>query len=263
ELQIVVQAPGAPGAAPAFPDAEAYVPEPAAAVPPPAAAPQEFPDAETYAPAEEPPAPPARKRPARKPARARREPPAPPADEAEAAVEELIGELLAEAPAPVAAPPPSEAAAPAPDAAGCAAALVRARARPKPAPRPAPKRDEPGVLERVRQKPYHVAVSVAGVLLLYVLCGRGAADDPTELAAVHPARGQVLCDGKPLPEAALRLYPVGPGDFPRPQGQSKADGSFVLWTYRQGDGVPPGEYRVTVHWFEKLDPKEDRRPRNL
>jgi len=33
-----------------------------------------------------------------------------------------------------------------------------------------------------------------------------------------------------------------------PQAQTKDDGSFQLYSYEPGDGVPPGEYTLTFTW---------------
>jgi hypothetical protein len=35
-----------------------------------------------------------------------------------------------------------------------------------------------------------------------------------------------------------------------PTGGVKDDGSFVLTSYKAGDGAPPGEYVVTIQWFK-------------
>ncbi|QJW96576.1 hypothetical protein [Frigoriglobus tundricola] len=34
----------------------------------------------------------------------------------------------------------------------------------------------------------------------------------------------------------------------KPFGKVKDDGTFVLTTYAEGDGAPPGEYGVTIDW---------------
>jgi hypothetical protein len=273
ELQIIVQLPEQTPADAAFPEAETFVPT-AAAEPPPAPpkrAPQEFPDAETFAPAE----PPAPRRPTkrvRKPApsgselSAQKELPAspPPAPSLPKAVcpicrvhmvpeEALAGGRVrcsichqAVLPGPVAA--------------------SSARVRPKAARKKETADEEQASWSALlRQKPYHVALAASAALVFcYLLFGGSAWSETTDLVAVQPAHGEVVCDGKPLPEAAIRLHPVGAArDFPRPQGLSDASGAFALWTYRKDDGVPRGEYRVTVSCFEKVDPKEERRPRNV
>jgi hypothetical protein len=68
---------------------------------------------------------------------------------------------------------------------------------------------------------------------------------------VHPAQGRVTLDGKPMRDATIFLHPVGVKDprFPRPRAVVGKDGTFVLGTYRKGDGAPAGDYKVTVQWF--------------
>lgn len=123
-------------------------------------------------------------------------------------------------------------------------------------------RDNDGSWTDLARSPL-VPACVGALALFYLLFFRGSSQ-PLDLVGVHPARGLVFCDGKPLAQAAIRLHPIADkGDFPKPQALSQQDGSFALGTYKKDDGVPPGEYRVTVHWFEKLANEEERRPRNL
>ncbi len=63
-----------------------------------------------------------------------------------------------------------------------------------------------------------------------------------------PVSGKVTLDGKPLPEAHVRL--IGEGFDPplvqNPNGYTDADGSFKLTYLTNGDGAPPGKYKVVV-----------------
>jgi hypothetical protein len=68
----------------------------------------------------------------------------------------------------------------------------------------------------------------------------------------HPKRVQVAgtltIDGKPLPNAELRLIPA--------QGRpalatTDSSGHFNLWTFKPGDGAIPGTYTVTVVAYER------------
>jgi hypothetical protein len=80
---------------------------------------------------------------------------------------------------------------------------------------------------------------------------------------VYPASGKVEFVGKPLANASIFLHPVGvkAANFPRPRAVVGADGTFVLGTYRKDDGAPPGDYKVTVQWFHKANPRD--MPRNV
>ena len=76
-------------------------------------------------------------------------------------------------------------------------------------------------------------------------CGEGTP------VPVHPTSGRLLINGQPAPDAIVGLHPVS-GDFDetgsRPAGKVQADGTFVMATYGKEDGVPVGEYIVTVFW---------------
>ncbi|MFO0845021.1 MAG: hypothetical protein U0797_21965, partial [Gemmataceae bacterium] len=69
---------------------------------------------------------------------------------------------------------------------------------------------------------------------------------------VFPVKGSVLVGGKPAEKAQVIFHPVNDADpkAPRATGEVAADGSFSLSTYTAGDGVPAGEYAVTVTWPE-------------
>jgi hypothetical protein len=69
--------------------------------------------------------------------------------------------------------------------------------------------------------------------------------------AVHPVRGHIEYDGKPVPHAFVVLHPVRVAgkEFPKPRAKVAEDGSFVVETYAAKDGAPVGEYLVTVEWF--------------
>ena len=68
----------------------------------------------------------------------------------------------------------------------------------------------------------------------------------------RPARysvsGQVLVDGKPADRALVTFFPQDGSDpiKPRSFALTKADGSFRAFTFDKDDGVPAGEYAITV-----------------
>ena len=55
--------------------------------------------------------------------------------------------------------------------------------------------------------------------------------------------GVVTLDNQPLPLGTVKFYPVGPG--PVAYGKINADGSYAV-KIGSDDGLPPGEYIVTV-----------------
>ncbi len=93
--------------------------------------------------------------------------------------------------------------------------------------------------------PIAVALAVAG-------CG----DDVGYQFPVHPSSGQVSWKGEPVKGALVRFHPVDPQALQPPKGEegppvalateTGADGSFTMSTYYADDGVPAGEYVVTV-----------------
>lgn len=81
------------------------------------------------------------------------------------------------------------------------------------------------------------------LLPLGVGCKGGNAWEITQ-----PASGTVVYKGKPIENAEINLFPVDPAapELVRPRGRTTADGKFVLWTYKEGDGVPAGKYKATI-----------------
>ena len=89
---------------------------------------------------------------------------------------------------------------------------------------------------------------VAGFAAL-MLAGCGDGSKP----AAVPAGGTVTFNKTTPPVGALVVFhPIDAATEKRiggkPFGKVKDDGTFVLTTYAEGDGAPPGEYGVTVDW---------------
>ncbi|MCI0462750.1 MAG: metallophosphoesterase [Gemmataceae bacterium] len=63
----------------------------------------------------------------------------------------------------------------------------------------------------------------------------------------QPVRGQLYFDGQPAPGAYVVLQSSA-GRSVRADGLVEGDGSFRLSTYTASDGVPVGEYNVSVVW---------------
>jgi len=82
--------------------------------------------------------------------------------------------------------------------------------------------------------------------LLLTGCGRSG---PPRVAT-HQAKGSATWQGRPLAGAFVALHPknqIEPG-APTPTATVQPDGTFALTTYDAGDGVPEGEYVVTLQW---------------
>jgi hypothetical protein len=103
----------------------------------------------------------------------------------------------------------------------------------------------------VWKRPGPLAAVVAVVVLLYFSPRLWTSHH----ARVYPARGQAFYDGQPIARASVVLFPTWTDapDFPRPHGVVGEDGSFVLETYGNGDGAPPGEYKAVVTLFLKRE----------
>jgi hypothetical protein len=100
-------------------------------------------------------------------------------------------------------------------------------------------------------------VSNKGVFLSLaatLLCFSGCSEKRME---VFPVTGKVTFAGQIPAGAQIVLHAVNrsePCDV-APSATVKADGTFEISAYQQGDGAPAGDYVATVHWF-KIQPKD-------
>lgn len=86
-------------------------------------------------------------------------------------------------------------------------------------------------------KPIHALMLSICVCLISTLVGCSG-------SAMQPVEGTVTLDGEPLAGAAISFIPVEGG---RPSsGQTDEQGHFTLASFTANDGVPPGQYKVTV-----------------
>ena len=88
------------------------------------------------------------------------------------------------------------------------------------------------------------------VLTSLMLCSCGGNDYGK---ATFPVSGEVYVDGQPAAELSVTLHPVNGMDTEVPTVSAtftKADGTFELSTFEEGDGVPAGEYVATFAWGE-------------
>jgi hypothetical protein len=85
---------------------------------------------------------------------------------------------------------------------------------------------------------------IAGILLTTVLTTGCGSSGPTTI----PIRGEVIYKGaqlKDVPQGLVHYIPNS-SDGRQASGRLQADGSFVLTTFQNGDGVVPGEYDIVV-----------------
>ena len=86
-----------------------------------------------------------------------------------------------------------------------------------------------------------IRITAAGALLGSALgCSSGA----VTLPALIPVKGKVTYKGQPLTKGVIRFEPDGYGR--KASGQIQADGTFVLTTDKEGDGVVAGHHQVSI-----------------
>jgi len=78
-------------------------------------------------------------------------------------------------------------------------------------------------------------------------------------SGLYPVKGKVIFpDGTPLTAGTVEFGPVDKDAMLAPRGEIKVDGTFQASTYAEGDGAPPGKYRVLVTPPEQVDPGQPR-----
>lgn len=90
---------------------------------------------------------------------------------------------------------------------------------------------------------------IVAVLFLscsFVGCGK---EDKSRLE-VYKVTGELYVDGQPAKHAVLTFHPteIDPQHPMRPYALTNEEGRFAPSTYETGDGLPNGEYTITVEW---------------
>ncbi len=101
-----------------------------------------------------------------------------------------------------------------------------------------------------------VLLLLAASLLFLTGCG------PSR-PALAPVTGKVLYKGQPLAFGSVMFQPEG-GQPARAVIQP--DGTFVLWTYKEGDGAAIGKHKIRVTCYEGQKapaPGEEKKERGL
>lgn len=83
------------------------------------------------------------------------------------------------------------------------------------------------------------AVWLGGVAFCILLAGCNGSQQPTA-----PVRGQITYDDKPVTSGTITFVPKKSG--PAATGEIQKDGSYVLKTYKTGDGAVLGEHTVMI-----------------
>lgn len=109
----------------------------------------------------------------------------------------------------------------------------------------------------LRSRSFSVKICVLRPLLaagaLATICGCGDESEPR--VTVAPVTGTVTFRDEPAAGAQVVLHPRGHAlpDGTAATGVVQADGRFGASIYSDGEGVPPGDYVVTVQWFKVVD----------
>ena len=96
-----------------------------------------------------------------------------------------------------------------------------------------------------------VHTGLLSLLAATSLCG---CSSKQERIPVHPVKGSVTFEGRPLANALIVLHPksaTGKLDYSS-QGKTDASGEFQVTTYDTNDGAPVGDYAVTVQYYELI-----------
>jgi BON domain-containing protein len=93
-----------------------------------------------------------------------------------------------------------------------------------------------------------VLASTVALIAGLMLAGCGRVGPPR--VPTHPTKGSVTYQGQPISGAFLALHPRNgaPADVPTSTAVVQPDGTFAVTTYDASDGVPEGEYVVTIQW---------------
>ncbi|HVW00779.1 MAG TPA: BON domain-containing protein [Planctomycetaceae bacterium] len=113
--------------------------------------------------------------------------------------------------------------------------------------------------------PGQMRLHVTAAVALVLLAGGGFFVNGWLRPSVVPATGVVQIDGQPVDGARLVLHPVlTEGQLPRdvryPTAVTDNQGKFDFTTYRPHDGIPPGEYHVSIEWRRLVEADEQVAP---
>lgn len=89
----------------------------------------------------------------------------------------------------------------------------------------------------------NVAGPIALAALFLLPCTGCGSKAQSFTATTVPVKGKVTYQGKPLTKGTVTFEPDSGREA---HGEIKSDGSFVLTTFKEGDGAVPGLHRVAV-----------------
>jgi len=74
----------------------------------------------------------------------------------------------------------------------------------------------------------------------------------------QPVSGKVLFENRAIPEAQLTFYPVSGTMELLPTAVTREDGQFQATTWADKDGIPVGDYVVTIVWKQLIMQGEEK-----
>lgn len=90
------------------------------------------------------------------------------------------------------------------------------------------------------------------VVMLFIICIVMGCGSPKRVPT-FPVSGKVLVNGRPAVDLFVYFHPTPKKDGESfiPYGKTDENGDFQLNTFKNGDGVPRGDFLVTFEWKEK------------
>lgn len=83
-----------------------------------------------------------------------------------------------------------------------------------------------------------------GPAVLLAGCGGKSGEKP-----VFKVHGKLTHEGQPMAKAEIAFIPADPTQRGlQSRATADANGEYTLYTYRQNDGAPAGDYVVTIYW---------------
>jgi len=94
---------------------------------------------------------------------------------------------------------------------------------------------------------------ISNAFLLLALLGVVGCRKSDDRKPAFAVSGTAIYKGEPMAGAMISFHPHGDTDPRALRAQATADreGRFQMTTYATGDGVPAGEYAVTIYWPAK------------
>ncbi len=87
-------------------------------------------------------------------------------------------------------------------------------------------------------------LTVSGLAVIFLAACSGCGEDTAVLTGLVPVKGKVTYKGKPVSQGTIRFEPDGFGRMA--SGKLQADGSYILSTLKDADGVVAGEHKVFI-----------------